>query len=52
MKAPGELFYWKKNDNWWTVDEKTGKFILTEAATQEAKASFYKYEEYIKNKKR
>ena len=52
MRAPGELFYWKQNKEWWTIDKQTDEFILTENATEEAKDSFSKYKEYIERRKK
>jgi len=43
MRLIGELLYWQSNNDWWTIDEKTNQFVLTEKAPEEAKVSFEKY---------
>lgn len=43
MRLIGDLLYWQSNDEWWTIDEKTNQFVLTEKSTEEAKVSFEKY---------
>ena len=34
---------WKKNRNWYAVDRKNQRFVLTEKAPEEARRSFEKY---------
>ncbi|MFQ8892303.1 MAG: hypothetical protein ACLR02_15725 [Clostridium sp.] len=47
MRAPGDLFIWKENDEWWDIDEEKKQFILTDKAPEKAKISFEKYLKYI-----
>lgn len=42
MTADRSLFLWNKNDDWWDYDE-NGKVILTDKAPDEAKQSFGRY---------
>ncbi len=42
-------FYWKKNREWWTVDDKWN-YSLTSKAPQEAIDSFNHYQEQIREK--
>jgi len=34
---------WKKNRDWYTIDRKNQRFVLTEKAPEEARRSFKKY---------
>ena len=34
---------WKKNRDWYTIDKKNQRFILTEKAPEEARRSFEEY---------
>jgi len=38
-----DSMFWKKNRDWYVVDKKNQRFVLTEQAPEEAKRSFEKY---------
>jgi hypothetical protein len=48
MTSNREILYWRSNEEWYTINEETGEFTLTEAATERARASF----ELLKKKKK
>lgn len=52
MRAPGDLFIWQENDEWWDVDEENKQFVLTEKAPEKAKISFQKYLKYLEERKK
>ncbi|NRT90037.1 hypothetical protein [Clostridium beijerinckii] len=52
MRAPGDLFIWKENNEWWDIDEETHQFVLTDKAPEEAKKSFEKYLKHLEKRKK
>lgn len=40
MTANKEIMYWMSDPSWYRINEKTGKFELTEEAPERARKSF------------
>ena len=50
MHTRRDLFFWQSNPAWWDVDEKEDKFVLTDAAPEEARKNFEQYLVFIKER--
>ena len=38
-----DAVFWEEDDDWYTIDKKNQRFVLTEKAPEEARRSFEKY---------
>lgn len=50
LSANMETLYWRKNKNWYTINEKEDRYELTDKAPERARRSFEMWKKTDRNK--